>query len=206
MSAPGARRWLTAAGALGVLLLAFAVDVPLQRALERGQTQATWSFLELVAELRGILFAALAGVMVLAAGAWLGRPRLRRAGTVMLLALALSGAAVAVLKPLAARPGPYGLQSRQEEAPWLARRWGRFPSGHTAATFSAAAGLAAVYPLTAPVGYALGVVVAWERTARGVHYPSDCVAGALLGWLAARLVAGRLRRRDAQRGNQDRAS
>jgi undecaprenyl-diphosphatase len=141
-----------------------------------------------------------ASVVVLAAGLWLGRPRLRRAGVIMLLALALSGAAVSILKPMVARPGPYGLGPRQEDTSWLARRWGRFPSGHTAATFSAAAGLAAVYPLTAPVGYAVGMLVAWERTARGVHYPSDCVAGALLGWLAARFVAARLRRPDRPGG------
>lgn len=58
-----------------------------------------------------------------------------------------------------------------------------FPSGHTAAAFSLAASLSITYPkwyIIAPsAAWACGV--GFARMNQGVHYPSDVVAGAVIG-------------------------
>jgi membrane-associated phospholipid phosphatase len=66
--------------------------------------------------------------------------------------------------------------------------WGRsYPSAHTTASFAGARVLSEALPST-PV-YALAVAMALSRPYLGVHYPSDVVAGAILGDAVAELLA-----------------
>jgi membrane-associated phospholipid phosphatase len=53
-----------------------------------------------------------------------------------------------------------------------------YPSAHAATSFAAAASL----PLPSSPLYAAAFAMALTRPYLGVHYPSDVVAGALLGW------------------------
>lgn len=58
-----------------------------------------------------------------------------------------------------------------------------FPSGHTSNTFSLATSLSLAYPkwyVIAP-SYLWATSVAYSRLHLGVHYPSDLLAGALIG-------------------------
>jgi len=58
-----------------------------------------------------------------------------------------------------------------------------FPSGHTSSTFALATSLSLAYPkwyIIAP-SFAYAGLVAYSRMDLGVHYPSDVLAGALLG-------------------------
>lgn len=73
-----------------------------------------------------------------------------------------------------------------------------FPSGHTAAAFMFALLVLQYYPAFAPVCYIWAMLIGISRVLLGVHYPTDIVAGALLGstsaliglWLMAGFVAG----------------
>jgi undecaprenyl-diphosphatase len=63
-----------------------------------------------------------------------------------------------------------------------------FPSGHTAVSFAAATAIVLGAPEIGVVAFILAVGVGLGRVAVGVHYPSDVVAGALLGILCAYAV------------------
>ena len=96
-----------------------------------------------------------------------------------------------ILKPAAARPRPFEVNMGVRlliEAP----KDFSFPSGHTGASFAAAAALFfAGSRGWIPVGI-LAVLIGFSRLYLYVHYPSDVLAGALLGiaagWFACRLV------------------
>jgi undecaprenyl-diphosphatase len=63
-----------------------------------------------------------------------------------------------------------------------------FPSGHTAVAFACAAALTLGSPAWGMVALVLAAVVGVARVFAGVHYPSDIVAGAILGILCAIFV------------------
>jgi membrane-associated phospholipid phosphatase len=65
---------------------------------------------------------------------------------------------------------------------------GSFPSGHAAAAFAFATGAGHVLPSSGVPLRALGALVAYSRVHTGVHYPSDVLAGALLGGALAQFT------------------
>ena len=112
----------------------------------------------------------------------------RKSGIVILAALTL-GALVCnlVLKPLVARPRPY------TEIPDFVLLVSplsdfSFPSGHTTAVFEAAFGVALLGKKAAIGAYSFAVLMAFSRMYLYVHYPTDVLAGAIIGTLSAVLV------------------
>ena len=64
-----------------------------------------------------------------------------------------------------------------------------FPSDHAAAAFAIAFAVLA-YSRRGGIAFLLAAtLIGLSRIALGMHYPSDVLAGALVGWLAAMLVA-----------------
>jgi len=65
-----------------------------------------------------------------------------------------------------------------------------FPSGHTSSAFATATLITLEYPkwYVAVPSYTWASLVGYSRIAKGVHYPSDVVAGALVGAGSAYLI------------------
>src|SRR4051812_44934703 len=107
----------------------------------------------------------------------------RRAAVVGLASVAVTATvANLIAKPLGRRRRPDRIA---QEVP-LARQVrmpvsSSFPSGHSAAAFAFATGVAHVFPAAAAPLRALAALVAYSRVHTGVHYPGDVVAGSLLG-------------------------
>jgi membrane-associated phospholipid phosphatase len=106
------------------------------------------------------------------------RPVYLRAMRVVLITLVVNGA----VKRLVRRARP-----ALEELPALTVVSGRsYPSAHSSTSFAGARVLSGALP-PAPM-YALAVAMALTRPYLGVHYPSDIVAGAVLGDAVAELM------------------
>lgn len=137
---------------------------------------------------------------------WLGDYRVVLAATVMVIwwgrrrwELVVGGAGVAlalvvteVLKHVIHRPRPVDVVPGL----FVTQHVGNpaFPSGHTTAAFALAAVLGAAWPRRRWVWWTLAVSVAVSRVYLGLHYPSDCVAGALVGSGTVLGVMGMARR------------
>lgn len=111
------------------------------------------------------------------------------------LALCLAATALfcnGILKPMVARMRPYDLLGYEI----LVARLGdfSFPSGHTAAAFASAT---AIYSMNKKWGtstFVLAAFMGFSRLYLGVHYPSDVLAGAFLGWFIATITIFAFRR------------
>jgi undecaprenyl-diphosphatase len=76
-----------------------------------------------------------------------------------------------------------------------------FPSGHAAAAFAFATGVAHVVPSAGIPLRGLAALVAYSRVHTGVHYPGDVVAGALMGTTLAQLTTHVLDRMATRRSH-----
>lgn len=145
----------------------------------------------------------LAGLPLVAAGTlwWRGRAGGRTALTLdavaglcgyLFAAVAVSGIATNVAKFLLGRARPklwdqedvYGLSPFAFDHDYQG-----FPSGHATTLFALAAGLGCAFPRLRLPLLALALVAAASRVAVNAHYPSDIVAGAVVGILSAGAIA-----------------
>ncbi len=116
-------------------------------------------------------------------------PRTRRLGVAMTAALVLDVVLCnGVLKPLVARPRPFTFRPELELLVAPPRDFS-FPSGHTAASFAAAAALLGMRSRSWIPAMALALAIGLSRLYLYVHYPTDVFCGALLGFACGILGA-----------------
>jgi len=102
---------------------------------------------------------------------------------------AVQSAIVYGLKYLIQRPRPLLLLERASK---LSRGWGEildpsFPSAHTVYAFMMATLLSIWFPRYRTIYFVTAGLIGWTRIYLGLHYPTDVVAGALLGYGITRI-------------------
>jgi hypothetical protein len=108
-------------------------------------------------------------------GLWKNDPHELQYGEAQLEALAVDGTIVQILKRIVLRERPNGADKFS------------FPSGHTSAAFTVAGSLMGMYGWKLGVpALALGVLTAVSRMDVNVHWLSDTVFGATLGYIIGR--------------------
>lgn len=125
----------------------------------------------------GLIWLLLAGILLLT-------PKHRRAGAAVLAGLVLEIICCnMVLKPLVARVRPCDVNTAVQLL--IARPDDfSFPSGHTGASFAAAAALFADRNRLWIPSLILALLIAFSRLYLYVHYPTDILAGAAIGMMA----------------------
>ena len=147
---------------------------------------------------RGVLLALAAAFAV-----YLGLRSPHRWLAAVLLVLAVGAAdlvSVRVVKPVIERPRPCRSLA-SVRAPLGCGSGKSFPSAHASDTAAAVAVVTWAAPPVAPLAIALAVLVGISRVYLGAHYPSDVVAGWVLGaaigalliWIARMRYAVRVR-------------
>lgn len=90
-----------------------------------------------------------------------------------------------IIKNQVQRPRPYAVTEYHFIQRSPASPYKSFPSNHAMNTFGAANYISAFFPQAKIVLYTAAALVAYSRMYNGVHYPSDILAGALIGVLFA---------------------
>lgn len=137
-------------------------------------------------------------IWILLAAVLLMIPKTRKVGILVSVALLLDVLTCnVILKPLIARTRPYDVNTAVELLIRAPQDYS-FPSGHTAASFAAAAALwfADKKKLAIPA-LVLAVLIAFSRMYFYVHYPTDVLGGAILGmvcgWLSYKLLSQKMK-------------
>ena len=142
----------------------------------------------------GLIWIILAGILIL-------MPKYRKVGVAVMAGLVLEVVCCnLVLKPLVARIRPCDVNTAVQLL--IARPDDfSFPSGHTGASFAAVAALYASGSRLWIPSLILAVLIAFSRLYLYVHYPSDILAGAVIGimagWVGTKLVDVIWRKRNA---------
>jgi membrane-associated phospholipid phosphatase len=160
------------------------LDLALYRAAQRTRTPVLDSALARLSKAADYSRLSVAAAGLLAAA---GGPRGRRAAGHGLASVAATATIVnAVFKPLTRRRRP---QSLRPTGPLVRMPRSRsFPSGHTAAAFAFATGVAHELPAVGPPLFVIAALVGYSRVHSGVHYPLDVIVGALCGITLAELT------------------
>lgn len=125
--------------------------------------------------------------------AWLAGERGRRAGiATSIAALGTTYVVQRMVKPVFRRRRPW--VDRDVLVVGVRTTDASFPSGHSASSFAAATTLATFYPKASPLVFALAGGVGLSRVHLGHHFPSDVVAGGLIGIASGTLVSWAFRK------------
>ncbi|HUW06424.1 MAG TPA: phosphatase PAP2 family protein [Williamwhitmania sp.] len=119
--------------------------------------------------------------VILGVGLIKGDPQIKSDGITIASAFLLSSAMTTILKYSVKRPRPFTTYPDIEKL--SAGGSYSFPSGHTSSAFATATSLSLAYPKWYVIvpSFAWASTVGYSRMYLGVHYPSDVLAGAIIG-------------------------
>lgn len=105
----------------------------------------------------------------------------------LLYGIAISGISIQI-KHLFGRTRPKLGYDTVFVGPSLKYAYSSFPSGHTTFVFMVSSILSRFYPKYRFLFYGLALWIGFERIEDNAHFPSDVIAGAILGFLIGRFV------------------
>jgi membrane-associated phospholipid phosphatase len=115
-------------------------------------------------------------------GLWMQSDRWKFAGLYSLLAHGIAALITQLIKHTLSRPRPRLMDTTEWEIrPTLESGLDSFPSGHTSGSFSMAMVLAYYFPKARVLWFGLASFNAMCRVIKGSHFPTDVVAGLLIG-------------------------
>jgi membrane-associated phospholipid phosphatase len=120
-------------------------------------------------------------------------------GKSLFIGLLSSGIMVQVMKHLIGRARPRLTADPVFIGPSFRRGYDSFPSGHTALVFCLAYILSRHFPKYRVVFYMFASVVALERVEDFAHFPSDILAGAMIGLIVAKILSVKVLPSDGMR-------
>jgi len=133
------------------------------------------------------------GSLVLYGVARYRKGNLETLGRTLFIGLVSAGLVVQGLKHLTGRARPRLTDELLFIGPSLRGGYDSFPSGHTTMAFCLAAILSRCFPSHCVVFYVFAVGVGFARVGAASHFPSDVLAGAVVGILVGKAFAGRLK-------------
>jgi membrane-associated phospholipid phosphatase len=178
------KAWIWVAVCAAILPLIFLEDGPIRILLKDLRVHAIFQLMHILTWIgRGWILMVEAAVLF-GIGWWWRNTKLKQAGALNLIALAISGLTVQSIKHLAGRPRPKLTdQGVLDWGPSVQSGHDSFPSGHTISAFAMAAVLSSIYPAGRWIWYSLAVLVAFTRVYIDAHFASDVFVGAVLGVL-----------------------
>lgn len=176
------------AGALVGGIMAF--DEPLARSAQNHASPATNQMSRIVTPFGAWAAYAVSGALVVS-GLAFDDARATSMGREAIEACFLSGLMTTILKPVYGRQRPFESGNQTVFQPFSGHD--SFPSGHATVAFAFASVVSArssgwVIPT---VSYTLASLVAYSRVNDAQHFPSDVVAGAVIGTVVGRFIVHR---------------
>lgn len=185
-------QWLHFAEGAGAVAAVYAADNRLYNDVQRNRSSSTDNFAKFITPF-GARRALDISALMLIGGAMSHNETMRDAGTDSLEAEVFAGGIVTpLLKRAFGRARPIQNEGAHSFHP-ISSSHESFPSGHATNVFAFATGIAAHYDnwIVPTIVYSIAGGVAMSRVNDRAHFPSDVVAGALIGRAIAKGVVAR---------------
>ncbi len=128
--------------------------------------------------------------LVLLAAGWFQKQKVHEPGKALFMGLVSAGITVQIIKHIIGRARPRLTYETVFIGPNLRGDYDSFPSGHTIMAFCLACILSRYYPRYRAFFYLFAVIVGMYRIQGFNHFPSDVIAGAVLGTLIGWVFSG----------------